>query len=256
MELPTSKLAEWTELADLDFILAHTVLAEKDYAQHFANRPAGRELILDNSYHELGYALSSKDLVEAAQRCRADYIISPDNVNDVDFTIESYKHLRANVKGYKIAVVWTGFQDRASWQEREAFLSHVTDADMLCCTFKLKDRLQYFIDSERASHFSRVHLLGVDSLKELQEWTFLAKHLFHIEGRTIKWSVDTGKALKWAMKGRKLDELKSLRSSEDTTSKGEPSVASQQLLTLKAEEITPQQEMLFRYNVGVLRRVL
>lgn len=256
MELPTCRLAEWSPLADMDFLLAHQVLQDQDYADFFLNRPKGREVLLDNSYHELGYTLPIVDLMDAAERVNADYVIAPDDVNDPDFTIESFKTMRARFQDQdvpsKIAVVWTGFSNGSTYQEREAFLSHVQEADMLCCTFKLKQRFQYYYDSIRAKLWKRVHLLGVDSLEELKKWAAMDRHMRQ-QDFEVNWSVDTGKALKWALRGKKLDELKSLRTSEATTALGLPSEASQQLLKLESEILTPDVEEVFRHNVQVLK---
>lgn len=250
MELPTSRLTEWTPLADLDFILAHTVLEDDAYAEFFRKRPAGREVILDNSYHELGYALEPGDLLEAARRCRADYIITPDDVNDKEFTLKSYHAFQAYCTGFKLAVVWTGFRAGSLLSEREDFLHQVVDADMLCCTFKLKQRLAYFQQSFIARNWKRVHLLGVDTLAELAEWNKMARYL----SKSV-FSVDTGKALKWALRGRKLNSLESLRTSEATTSTGAPSTASQHILRLTKEDITSECEALFLHNVATLKEI-
>lgn len=254
MELPTSRLAEWGPLADLDFILAHQVLADKDYAEHFLNRKIGRECIMDNSYHELGVALDQKDLLTAAQRCNADYIIAPDNVHDAEFTIREYRKLKIAVKDeYRIAVVWTGFSQGSSLLVREAFLERVSDADMLCCTFKLKDRLKYYQQSFIARNFKRVHLLGVDTLEELRSWAHMARYLRGMRNPHINWSVDTGKALKWALRGKKLDELLSLRSDEQSTELGAESLASQHILSLRDTDISAGTVLLFLHNVAVLK---
>src|SRR5262245_1236135 len=42
MEIPTSRLTDWSPLCDLDFVLAHKVLEDKSYADFFANRPRDR----------------------------------------------------------------------------------------------------------------------------------------------------------------------------------------------------------------------
>lgn len=248
MEIPTCKLGEWSPYADLDFILAHTVLEDPTYAKFFAERPKERELILDNSYHELGYALSESDLLEAARRCCADYIISPDSVTDMGFTLKSFKALTMFETNFKIAVVMTGFPPDSNLFQRDDFLREVRQADMLCCTFKLPKRLPWFQESFYARRWKRVHLLGVGELEELRRWAQQANYL-----NSITWSVDTGKALKWALRGKKLDELDSLRSNAETTSKGEASQASQHLLSLQECDISTECEALFVHNVGVLK---
>lgn len=254
MELPTCKLAGWSHLADLDFVLAHKVLEDKAYADFFLNRPAARELILDNSYHELGHNISISDLLEAANRCRATYIITPDRVGDVMYNREQFLAAKSVLSpGYKLAVVMTG-QNYTSWltglAEREQFLFQVREADMLCLTFKEPQRLEWYAASSMAHRWKRIHLLGCAELSELHAFAQMAKST----GR--EWSMDTGKALKHALRGNKLDELKSVRINTVTTEQGLPSTASQKLLELKPEELTDEVEALFKHNVEVLRRHL
>lgn len=255
-EIPTCKLSEWASLSDLDFVLAHTVLADKEYAEFFKNRPQGRELILDNSYHELGVPLEMSDLLEAAIRCRADYVIAPDRVGDLQFNREQFKAAQKVLSGFRLAVVMTGTpssQIQGGLQlfyyvERENFLFDVREADMLCCTFKEPERWSWYNQSAMATRWKRVHLLGCAELTELQLWRNLA------QGTGRQFSIDTGKALKWALRGKKLDELESVRLNVHTTTQGLPSVSSQELLDTKV--ITPEQEELFKHNVKVLRRYL
>lgn len=255
-EIPTSMLREWTPLSDLDFILAHKVLEDAEYAEFFKGRATDRELILDNSYHELGYPLPLSDLLEAAQRCRADYVIAPDKVGDVHENAKAYLDARSVLTGYKIAVVMTGTPGGGDEfhfvQERESFLYEVRDADMLCCTFKEPTRLNWFQRSWHAKRWKRVHLLGVSELAELKEWNREARFQFHVHGRRIRWSVDTGKALKWALRGKNLLDLESLRSDASATTLGQPSVASQHILGVSRDEAM-KVDLLFRNNVQVLK---
>lgn len=257
-EIPTCKLEEWSKLSDLDFVLAHTVLADSAYAEFFKMRPQDRELILDNSYHELGVPLEMSDLLEAANRCRADYIIAPDKVGDIKFNVEQFLLAQKVLAGYRIAVVMTGtpshlqdVPDRTTMYyhyERENFLFAVREADMLCCTFKEPRRWDWYYASNMARRWKRVHLLGCAELAELALWRELAS----FTGR--QYSIDTGKALKWALRGKQLDRLASVRLNAHTTTQGLPSESSQALLDTK--HITPAQEKLFVYNVQVLRGLL
>lgn len=247
-EIPTCKLQEWSRLSDLDFILAHTVLADPEYAEFFHERSEGRELILDNSYHELGYPLPMDQLLEAAKRCRADYVIAPDKVGDCEFNKEQFCVAMDILWGFKIAVVMTGAPSGTSLVEqvaRENFLFDVCDADMLCLTFKEPLRYRWYTESAMAHRWKRVHLLGVAERDELEKWYPLG-----IPGR--EFSVDTGKALKWALRGKKLDEITSWRFNTHTTEKGLPSEESQKILDVKS--VTPEQEELFKHNVSVLKR--
>lgn len=256
MELPTCKLKEWSPLADLDFVLAHKVLEDKAYAKHFLFRPAGRELILDNSLHELGYPLPSHDLLIAARLCNASYIIAPDRAGDVVFNRLSFLEARQLLwPEFKLAVVMTGTPDLnyvEGHTEREQFLYDVREADMLCLTFKQPKRFEWYAQSTMAHRWKRVHLLGCAELRELYGFALLANNT----GRV--WSIDTGKALKHAIRGSRMDELKTVRLNVETTEKGLPSAASQKILEITEEELSriPFLEENFRYNIEVLRRHL
>lgn len=250
MELPASKLREWAPLADLDFILAHKVLEDQAYAAFFKNRPKGRELILDNSLHELGTPLPLSDLAAAAKEVNADYIITPDRVGDLQFNVSSYHEARDYFDDVqKLAVVMTGTTN-GTVQERENFLHAVSTADMLCCTFKEPKRLAWYIASAKAKAWDRVHLLGVDGLSELSAWAAMLMYQsvvneYELDKPHIHASVDTGKAFKRAYQYEKLDECQSIRRSK---------LHSKMLLDV--EDITSKHEELFRHNVKVLRQHL
>ncbi len=258
MELPPCKHVEWSPLADLDFVLAHIVLQDASYARVLQERAPDRALILDNSLHELGYPLPVSDLIEAAKRCRATYVIAPDRVGDCAWNAEQfYAARKALYPAYKIAVVMTGDRTLGEMQgyaEREQFLWDVREADMLAVTFKEEKRFDWYIESNLAKRWKRVHLLGVSELDELLQWTS------YVEGRTALlgtscFSVDTGKCLKWALRGKHLDELASLRTNAHTTSQGLPSEVSQHILSLTAKQISPSVEAIFRQNVRILKQV-
>lgn len=249
MELPTSKLNSWAKLADLDFVLAHKVLEDRHYAEYFASRPLTRELILDNSMHELGSPLTVEELCEAAHRCRADYVVTPDKVGHIEFNLEQYLLARMTMPQYKMCVIMTIGQN---FRETENFLFQVRDAHMLGLTFKEplgqeeaqrnpSLRMSHYHASGLAKRWHRVHLFGVDSLAELDLWKAHA----NLDARS--WSVDTAKCLKWAMQGKNLTELDSLRCAD---------LSSHDLLSLRTEDISPEQERLFHINVQLLRRHL
>lgn len=248
MEIPTSKVEEWSSLTSLDFVIGTAVLRDKDYAEFLARRPLNRELIMDNGYHEEGVSLSLEDLLEAAHRCRANYVISPDVVGDPSFTLDQFRrtHPVLHTHGYKTAVVWQG-SENSSAAQRDDFLYLVREAEMLCCTFKVRDRLLWFRQSNLARRWYRIHLLGVSTLRELKEWSEMST----LDVR--KYSVDTGKCIKWALQGKYLDQLSSLRTSEKTTNEGKPSEISQKILSLRKEDITPEVELVFHRNVEILK---
>lgn len=236
MELPTSKLNSWAKLADLDFVLAHKVLEDRHYAEYFASRPLTRELILDNSMHELGSPLTVEELCEAAHRCRADYVVTPDKVGHIEFNLEQYLLARMTMPQYKMCVIMTIGQN---FRETENFLFQVRDAHMLGLTFKEPRRYEHYHASGLAKRWHRVHLFGVDSVDELDMWQTQSR----LDVRD--WSIDTAKCLKWAMQGKNFSELSSLRGAD---------LSSRDVLNL--EDISPEQERLFHINVQLLRRHL
>lgn len=244
-EIPTSMLEIWAPLSDFDFLLAHKVLEDRYYAEFFARRPEGREVLLDNSLHELGYPLPLSDLLEAAKRCKATCVITPDRVGDVEFNAQQFHAAQSALSGFRLAVVMTGSTDGSS-AEREKFLFDVREAQMLCLTFKEPKRLAWYRESAAAKKWYRVHLLGVDEFSELDEFATIARN------DVRSWSVDTAKALKRAMEGLKLDELASLRGSA-SHERLSANVQSHKLLDWKREDISAEQDELFRYNVKVLR---
>jgi hypothetical protein len=238
LEIPTSLLEAVTPLTDMDFALAHRVLEDTAYARHYASRPHGRELILDNSMHELGYPLAYRQLWDAATIVRADYVVTPDRLGDPGFTLRQYletgKMLRA---GFKVAVVMAG----ETLEERMRFAALVRDADMLCMPYR-EPRLDWWnelFSGGREVLWNRVHLLGVSSLAELKEWfPIVDQHLL------VRFSVDTSKPLKAGLVGRRIDDGASLR--------GIP-VSSKELLGMTA---TPEQLALIKENIGHVRKVL
>lgn len=241
MEIPTAYLHEWAPLCDLDFILAHQVLEDEDYAEFFRCRPKGRELIMDNSLHELGHPLSPADLLEAAIRCRADYVITPDYVGDMEFNLRSYEQCRQLLAGFKLAVVMTGSKD-STVEEREEFLVSIRDADMLCLTFKEPRRLPWYRASALAKRWKRVHLLGLDSFEELHEFRVIAGSDY-----SRRWSLDTAKPVKWGLESQYLDQLQTLR--------GAPT-HSKDLLNIRHHEILLSQCRYVVRNIEILKGYL
>lgn len=235
MEVPTKYLKPWSGWTDLDFALAHKVLEDPVYGNHFANRPADRELILDNSMHELGHPLTAAELATAGHRCRADYIIAPDLLGEPEQNVKWFRHTRQLLgRDFRIGAVLCG-RTRA---ERKAFLWDVMDAHMLLLPFR-EPRLRWYLEHQTAiSVFQRIHLLGVNTLDELSCFAAATGH------SRSAWSVDTAKALKLAVAGRRVDDGQPLR--------GSP-LGSKELLDL--DRLSPSEIELTKSNVDVLRRI-
>jgi len=231
LEIPTSLLATFTPLTELDFALAHRVLEDEAYCSFYRNRAPGRELILDNSMHELGKPLSPNELLLAVRKVQADFLIAPDELGQPAKNLSWFKETQALCSNdCQIAVVMCGNTP----EERATFLNQVRYADMLCMPFR-EDRFTWF--EQHAPTWQRVHLLGVSSLEELAQWVTLEKTL-----PRIRFSVDTSKPIKAAMVGRRIDDGKSLRGI---------SISSKDLLGLST--FTPTQLDLIGENIMVLQ---
>lgn len=260
LEIPTSMLERWTPLTDLDFILAHKVLQDTKYAEHFLNRPPGRELILDNSTHEFatkdpltgkytaGQPLSLSLLEKASKMCRADYLIAPDVVNE-EIDVAQYRRnklwalaaitaFRREGSSTKIATVLCGHTE----ETRNDYLAEIV-SDMLCFTFHDSRRLEWwedFVDNEEAFlRYERIHILGVSTLDEMQRWYQISE-----DNPSMNFSIDTTKAVKWGAQGKKIDTLQSLR--------GGPIDAR---AVLELEHFTDEQIECVEYNIMVLKKI-
>lgn len=203
VEIPLA-LRDIRKYTDLDFVLAHKVLEDEEYADLFNHRRPDRELILDNSMHELGAPLSTKDLLEAAKRVRADYIIAPDRLKEPEWNLEQYRLLRDAKRSSfahdsRLAVVLSG----NSAEKRRDFIADVHDADMLCLPYR-EPRLEWYI--EQRPHWRRIHLLGMSSLLELEAWMWLLRM---VSGHVF--TLDTAKPVKAGIIGRRMNDGASLR---------------------------------------------
>jgi len=238
MEIPVGYLRRWTSWTELDFVLAHKVLDDTKYASHYARRAAGRELILDNSMHELGYPLPVKMLLQAARKIDADYTIAPDQLKQpernrewFDQTYEMFMPLQR-----KVAVVMCGRDSR----ERVHFLEYVRNADMLCLPFR-EERLAWFREHEVQirSRWTRIHLLGVNEIEELRQFAQIA-----LEAPEMTWTVDTAKPIKWGVALREMKTLDSPRGA---------SLSSKDLLDL--QYIRPSALHVCDNNIAFLRSI-
>lgn len=222
MEIPTGFLEKWSPLCDLDFVLAHQVLEDEQYRTFFASRPAGRQLILDNSMHELGQPLEPEKLLDAASMVNADFVVAPDQLGRPDWNLKSYKDTCRLFKGSKtsVAVVLSG-RDK---DERRKYIKAVDMAAMIMLPYR-EPRLAWYLEMPKTfERFPWVHLLGVNTLDELQTFNNLC-------GNSDQWSIDTSKPVKAGICGRDILDGESLR--------GIP-VSSKDLLYI--ETLRPEQE--------------
>jgi hypothetical protein len=237
LEVPAKQLG-LVQAADLDFVLAHKVLEDHVYAEFFRRRPKGRELILDNSKHELGFSLPLADLITAADRVNPDYVIAPDDFNDPQWTVEQFEStvtvFNSGERRQKIAAVLVGDTPDV----RQDVMKLFWNAPMLCLPYK-KPRLEWWDELPRPLPWPRIHLLGVSSLAELAGWSAISKQ------NGTSFSVDTSKPVRWAMQGRRIDDGGSLRGGVLTAK-----------ALLDAEEMTAEQFSKALYNIGKLKEIL
>ncbi len=86
---PAHYVAHYGMVTNYHMALAHLVLKDPAYAQHYRNASAcGHMVILDNSIIELGQAVTMDELVKAAKAIDAKVIIAPDVLDDRKGTYE------------------------------------------------------------------------------------------------------------------------------------------------------------------------
>jgi hypothetical protein len=238
LEVPSAYLQWWSPFCDMDFVLAHKVLEDKTYAGYFASRPTSRELLMDNSLHELGHPLPIADLLEAARRCKADTIIAPDKLGEPEWNEKSFQETLTTIGGeFSVGVSMAG----RSSAERKNYLRNVSSASMLLLPYR-EDRLMWYHENKATilRQWKRIHLLGVNELSELRSFVEIAR-----ETPLIDWSVDTGKCVKHGVELRRIDDnAGTLRGAK---------LASSDLLNL--DNLTEAQVRAVEQNIRILKSV-
>lgn len=240
MEVPTYHLEDLIPLTDLDFAVAHRVVQDEDYASFYRRREPGRELILDNSMHEIGAPVSWEMLREAADLVKPNYVIIPDSLIDFTWSFRQIEHATKHLESYRLAVNLVG----DTYIERRALLDEAYrhNVSMLCLPYR-KPRLEAYLQLD-ISWWSRIHLLGVSSLDELRAWTTLVNWRSQTF-QELRVSVDTSKAVKWGIRGRYIGDGQDIRHAP---------ISSADLLSHK--NITNEQFSFIIQNVCCLRNIL
>lgn len=251
LEVPTARLKEWSPLLDLDFVLAHKVLTDKTYAEFFAQRPQGRQVILDNSTHEFGKPIPTEDLCKATNMVHADVIIAPDIVTpdlpdeqytkNLEWLVDSSEALWESCGTHKkIGAVLCG---NTPMQLSNYIYRAYGRAEVLCFTFHEPKRLEWwdaFSHHPLFRYWEHIHILGMASLEELRHWVDISWKY-----PAVKFSFDTCKPLKWGVQGKKLSDIQgSVRGS---------TVKSKEVLEMKT--FTKEQETLIIENIEFLKKV-
>lgn len=206
MEIPRAWLDPLSPLCDADFALAQLVLEDKYYADFYRKQSeAGRFVILDNGFHELGHPLSVPELVEAADRIKPSVVVAPDRLGDYRFGLLQFEEMRkALPHEYGVGAVLCGTSPA---ERAEFFMKTMPYCNMLCLPFK-ENRFEWFCDllikiPKYIKWPPRIHLLGVNEFWELKAFRDKFDDL-GIESRRT--SVDTSKPIKFGIDRIRFDE--------------------------------------------------
>lgn len=206
MEIPIPHLRDLSPLCDIDFALAHLVLEDKEYAAFYREQTKkGREVILDNSFHELGVPLSPIELQQAALRIEPTVIVAPDRLGQPEWNWKQYAAAAKMLPAYPVGICVSG----NSPQERNAYTSAALSRGCRWFFWPFKEpRLEWLTElwPLLRRYGVRHHFLGVSSLHEIKDVKlFLQSHDYHIG------SYDTGKPIKFGIKCERFTENMPLR---------------------------------------------
>jgi len=238
LECPTELVDEIQPLADFDFILAHVVLRRGSYAS-YCEKP-GRMKILDNSCNELLHPCTFKELKEAADMVKPDYIVAPDYLGDYFSTERALDEAITIFDKEKIFPVIQGHE-----------LKYALEcADYIASKGFEKIAVPYDITSSRGSslesmaskrvrvvrellpRFEWVHLLGMTTLEELESYK---------NKKQVK-SIDTGSPILHGINGIRF---------------GRDELLNKSIPTWNLMEVAPRINLAdIYYNIGYLRKIL
>lgn len=205
MEIPIPHLKELSPLCDMDFALAHLILDNKEYSTFYREQAQSREVILDNSFHELGVPLSPIELQRAARLVNPCVVVAPDKLGQPSWNWKQYEDTAKLLSEFPVGIVVSG-NDKA---ERNAYTSAALSRGCRWFFWPFKED-RYTWLQELWPMFKRYgvrhHFLGVSSLHEIKAVRiFLQEHEYHIG------SYDTGKPIKWGAKRERFTEHMPLR---------------------------------------------
>lgn len=210
MEIPTAHLDEVSALTDIDFALAHLVLENEQYAEFYRKQSdAGRIVILDNSFHELGAPLSSPELLAAARRIQPSVIVAPDKLGQAKWNWDQFEQLTNICKGeFHVGIVVAGNDH----YDRLNYVSAALSRKCIWFFWPYKEpRLQWMHELWRLQPSLRAqfhHMLGVSTLEELHQ---VQEFQFHHYERGVSFSYDTCKPLKFGYRGIRFHKGLNLR---------------------------------------------
>ncbi|MGW8177351.1 MAG: hypothetical protein ACWGQW_00920 [bacterium] len=185
MEIPTRHLQELSKHTDFDFCLAHLLLrgGATIYTKFYRRQVEdGREVWMDNSFHELGKSLGLSELIRAARMIWPTHIVAEETFNDPVKTFHQISQmlLQRSHFGWDCKVVGT-------WQGYKKDLERLNEVcDVVALPFRRpRQRVVDGISSRK------YHYFGFRTLDEIR--------------RRPPRSLDTSAPLKYAYYGQDLE---------------------------------------------------
>jgi len=244
LECPTGMLNDIQPLADFDWVLAHLVLQDKEYAEYY--RKSKRYKVLDNSVNELLEPLSFGDMLKAMDIVKPSLVVPPDHLGGYKKTYDEIVHalsilgpndLLPVIQGSTLGEVLGLLQELLSLGFNRLavpydILSSREDNPVMMASNRLR-----VVNSviNRVPIGFEIHLLGMTTIEELES---------HNRGWVR--SVDTGVPVMMGLKGRRLDTFRLEDKKKSTMSRMENIVP-----------VDPIYDMMnVFYNVAYLRKLL
>lgn len=165
MEIPDAHLEELSTYVDFDFCLTHILLREgpdSTYAKFYRKqREAGRDVWMDNSFHELGHSLPLSDILDAAKMITPTHVVAFEVAND---SFETYLHvlqLKEKIEQHKLPYKIVG-----TWQGGKKGLAKLESvSDIVALPFRRARHTILTKDNSRQYHF-----FGIRTLDEIRRF--------------------------------------------------------------------------------------
>jgi hypothetical protein len=186
--------------------LAHLVLADPDVATFYRERAEGAFLILDNSAHELGEALSVERLIEAASLTNPDVLVVPDKIWDAEASlrlVENFKETATSLKSTYPGLQFMGVPHGHDSEQLDGSLGVLLGTEYLDIiglpkTYPRLELSRGAIAKQVGASGKKVHFLGIwqDPIREV------------LDGKAVDsvMGVDSSYAVRLGMAGRTLLE--------------------------------------------------
>lgn len=246
LECPTSMLKDIQPLADFDWILAHLVLADKEYAEYY--KKSRRFKVLDNSCNELLEPLDFGDILEAMDRIdlgTGGLVVAPDYLGSYKRTFDGMVRalgvlgtdsLLPVVQGSNLDEVLNLLKELLDVGFNRVAVPYDILSSREDSSVRMANRRLQVVNSiiNKVPIGFEIHLLGMTTIEELT-------------GHNKGWvkSIDTGVPVLLGMKGYAVD-----RSLVD---KSKPTMDQMEAVTSVDPEYSKQ---MIYYNIAYLRKVL